>query len=44
MAANWDMKMEKEISINLDARLKSAASEIEDLKPVPIALIIPIVK
>jgi len=42
-AANWDMKVEKEISINLDARLRCAASETDNLKPVPIALIIPIV-
>jgi hypothetical protein len=42
-AANWDMKLEKEASKNLDVRLKCAASEIDNLKPVPIALIIPIV-
>jgi hypothetical protein len=42
VAANWDMKVGKEISINLDVRLKCAASETEDSKPAPIALIIPI--
>lgn len=42
VAASWDMKVEKEISINLDVRLKCAASEIDDLKRAPIALIIPI--
>ena len=40
VAANWDMKMEKGILINLDVRLKCAASEIDNLKPAPIDLII----
>lgn len=40
VVANWDMKVAKEILINLDVRLKFAASEIDNLKHAPIVLII----
>jgi hypothetical protein len=40
VAANWDMKVAKGILIKLDVRLKFAASEIDNLKPAPIVLII----
>lgn len=38
VAANWDMKVEREILINLDARLRSVALKISSFKPVPIVL------
>ena len=40
VVASWDMKVEKERLIELNARLSCAASRKENLKPVPIALII----
>jgi hypothetical protein len=41
---NWDTKLEKETSPKPDARLKSAASEIDILKPVPTVTITPTAK
>jgi hypothetical protein len=35
MDVNWDTKLEKETSLKPDVRLKSAAFEIDILKPVP---------
>jgi len=42
VVVNWDMKVEKETLTELNARLSCAASRKENLKPVPIALIIPL--
>lgn len=36
---NWDTKLEKETSLKPDVRLKSAAFEIDILRPVPTATI-----
>jgi hypothetical protein len=41
---NWDTKLEKETSLKPDVRLKSAAFEIDILKPVPTVTITPIAK
>jgi hypothetical protein len=41
---NWDTKLEKETSLNPDVRLKSAAFEIDILKPVPTVTITPTAK
>jgi hypothetical protein len=42
VVVNWDIGMGKGILIKRDARLSYAASEIDNLKPVPIVMIIPI--
>jgi hypothetical protein len=41
---NWDTKLEKETSVKPSVRLKSAASEIDIWKPVPIVMTTPTVK
>lgn len=41
---NWDTKLEKEISLEPDVRLKSVAFEIDIWKPVPTVTITPTVR